>query len=67
MGRARKRLLGNAGGAVEKPNAPVDIQMQEAKMEKVKPGVLTIDSEEGGVKDGEVCLSTFNGCFILTV
>uniref|UniRef100_A0A914Q894 Uncharacterized protein n=1 Tax=Panagrolaimus davidi TaxID=227884 RepID=A0A914Q894_9BILA len=32
----RKCLLRKAGGKVEKPNAPIDIQMRDAKLAKVK-------------------------------
>jgi essential nuclear protein 1 len=36
MGRARKRMLDKAGGKVDKPNAPIDVQMRDAKLAKPK-------------------------------
>uniref|UniRef100_A0A914XTX8 Bystin n=1 Tax=Panagrolaimus superbus TaxID=310955 RepID=A0A914XTX8_9BILA len=45
----RKRLLGKAGGKVEKPNAPIDIQMRDAKLAKVKH----LEIHEADVEDDD--------------
>jgi essential nuclear protein 1 len=47
----RKRLLGKAGGKVEKPNAPIDIQMRDAKLAKVKRLEMhetNVEEDDGG-------------------
>uniref|UniRef100_A0AC34QEP1 Bystin n=1 Tax=Panagrolaimus sp. JU765 TaxID=591449 RepID=A0AC34QEP1_9BILA len=46
MGRSRKRQLANAGGVVEKPTKPIDVQMNEASIVKSKRVRINTDGED---------------------
>lgn len=58
MGRARKRQLANAGGTIEKPNKPVDMQMMEDKLAKRKRVQIIEDGHDDDEKIVDVsCFS----------